>query len=133
MNNRIQVWFDQMVRGLSAQKWTRSMSPYQSSCSYRGYGGKKCAVGQIISDDCEVIKTGNNYPIFTLKNQNKLTALGLGEISLEEIVFLSQAQDAHDVGFQQRSMYTAFQVLSSRYKLIWPSDVEQNFPDSQAV
>ena len=123
MSNRIQQWFETIVRGLAAQDWQLAAGP-KGQCLYRAPNGRKCAIGQLIPDDAFVIKTGAG--VWSLDYTGKLSDLGLGDISdSEEIDFLIIAQKAHDSAHDDNAMKDHFRDVAKFYKLTFPSDVPQ--------
>lgn len=123
MSNRIQEWFEKMVRGLAKQGWLQALTSNGSRCSYRTANGMACAIGQIIPDNAPCI-TGNQTAHW-LKEAGRLKDLGLGDISDEELYFLREAQGAHDDNLTPVRIKLAFTRMGERLRLAWPSDVEQ--------
>lgn len=123
MANRIQEWFTTMVKGLAAQQWERAVKTSQGSdmCLYRMEDGKKCAIGQIIPDDAQIIQYGVGIANLTL--EELFTQLGLGHISQDEFQFLKNAQNAHDLPTTSNQVREQFLGIRKQYGLDWPADV----------
>ena len=66
-----QEMFDAAVKGLASQEFARSEHPRSKyptlvGCAYRGFEGRKCAVGWLISDDKyypELEKNGEGHKL----------------------------------------------------------------------
>jgi hypothetical protein len=114
-----QEMFDKMVRGLAAQGWERSVAG--DKCQYRGPGGRKCAVGQLI-DDAEYAP-----------ESDLIAETGIGSLRILEIypqfasdaVWLRGYQCAHDVSTSPAEMRAQFARLGERDGLTWPEGVEK--------
>lgn len=128
MENRIQVWFDKMVRGLAKQNWERALAEYTIGssgpiCLYRTPDGKACAIGQIIPDNAEVIQTGAGV----MSSGKNYEDLGLGDITdPDERNFLEDAQQAHDSAGKNWSadVRQNFKDIAKQYGLTWTADVQ---------
>ena len=84
LNMTVQAVFDRAVAGLAAQKFQPSVNG--SGCSYRGEGGRKCAVGHLIDDD--------EY-LPSMEGKSAMDLLG-GPSSNPVHSFVAQLQRAHD-------------------------------------
>lgn len=122
MSDRIQAWFEKIVRGLAKQSWLRATSPGdRSRCVYRTSNGMCCAIGHIIPDDAPCIRT--NYTANFLRHAGRLKDLGLGDISSGEMLFLEDAQNSHDNHEMPERVKENFSRLGERLNLTWPIDV----------
>lgn len=95
MNEILQPVFDKAVQGVIAQGGI-SLCEDENTCAYRGVGGKKCAIGQLLSDaqiDMYEIKEGatpGKFPIALLRE------LVPGINTAITIEFLDDLQNTHD-------------------------------------
>jgi hypothetical protein len=114
---KLQAWFDEAWNGLKAQDWKPSMSNDGINCRYRGTGGRKCAVGHLLSGeeaerfdllDClPGIDAGFTVRGYVLRH--------------EEAAFLARLQIAHDTA-RSLDMRTKMRTLAKSEGLTVPND-----------
>lgn len=112
----MQEVFNTVVRHLGKQK-SRSVHPefmqVLNPCAYRGYAGKKCAVGVLIPD--EQYSAG-----FECKGVESI-AHRIPALAGMDIKFLSALQSVHD-RTEPFEWETALREMARKRKLIFPED-----------
>jgi hypothetical protein len=96
MESILQAIFDKACAGVIAQRGQSMMIGDNSTCAYRGEGGKKCAIGHLLSDEqIEMygVKEMDNPERFVSELVNELVP---GVQTSMAVEFLTDLQDAHD-------------------------------------
>lgn len=136
-----QPLFDEMVRGLAAQGWERAMSAGGGACEYRGAEGRKCAIGQLISDESALQAGGKGFTSaylkgrFTPNDAVKLQPLWDIEVNSADGTLSSlgrregerlgrELQHLHDLSHTPEKMKANFQAAALAWGLAWPEGVE---------
>jgi hypothetical protein len=105
-----QELFDKMVRGLHAQGWEVSRvegSTYY--CAYRGAGGRKCAIGHLLSEVEAIQYEGQTVSDLCPDHPH--------------IEFLVTCQQAHDFSTHPDVMHEWFKRIAKKHSLTFPSDI----------
>lgn len=95
MNEVLQPLFDKAVKGVIAQGG-HSICEDENTCAYRGLGGKKCAIGQLLSDEqieLHSIKEGmtpGKFPPALIRELLPGIQSGIA------VQFLEELQNCHD-------------------------------------
>ena len=102
--------FDKAVRGLASQGWERSVdvSGLWPVCSYRGPGGRRCAIGWLISDELAEDREGCAVREF---DYSELPTEPNGRLLLLDM------QNAHDAYCKNTGMRERFVLLGEKHDL----------------
>lgn len=116
-----QEWFTRAVRGLSKQKWVRSMRG--DACAMEGRDRRRCALGHGIgSEEARRAIDLDGCPIEDLVSEGHL---GVKHMSVKRAThFLTILQQAHDDSLSGQDMLTVFLYFGKQYRLKWPRDVQ---------
>jgi hypothetical protein len=102
------------TKGSEVEKSMRAQSV--NECAYRGVGKRKCAIGQIISDDALARKLDR----LDCTGVNRVFRLLPKSIQAAGRIFLIACQDAHD-SYVAIQMPSAFKLVAERYGLKVPT------------
>jgi hypothetical protein len=113
-----QTIFNQVYNGLKAQGFEKSMQDTADDalCAYRGVGGLKCAVGQIIPDE----KYQSVFEDWTLSKILK-TVFSF-DFDVRHSRLLADLQEAHDGAYDPDSMKARLIGVAYHYHVEIPRD-----------
>lgn len=111
--------FNKIWNGLQSQDWQRSFRD-DETCAYRGFGGLKCAIGHLISDE-------DYSPEMESVSVSALKRMGLLPKNLQEIDinFLLNCQVQHDLARSAYCLRHGLRRIADQYGLIAPEENEE--------
>jgi len=120
MNDKetMQKAFDTAVNGIIAQGSQSTLSDDATTCAYRGDGGKKCAVGFLISDDQIIdylIKEGSTPHDFP---SDLIAEILPGVRTGDATTFLDELQSVHD-NCSSMNFISDFKSRANEFALKW--------------
>lgn len=120
--------FDKAVRGLASQNWELSMSDPDPGavhnagavCAYRGVGGRRCAIGWLISDK-EYFAGMEGESVRSVKLRD-VKALERPHTERKDtwVNFLLDLQHVHDDSGSPDAVKQRMRAFANKYNLTWP-------------
>lgn len=113
-----QELFDLAMVGMAKQGWRKSETR-SGDCRYRGPGGCKCAVGQLLTDDEAARFEGFN--VSTLKDEGKLPTRLESQFAL--VLSMQEEHDSARFGAKGEDMANRFRRMATEFGLEFREDV----------
>ncbi len=122
VHEQMQAAINKMYLGLQAQGWKRSVND-NNSCRYRGYDGRKCAIGHLIPDEAYDSKYETCLPSVDGAIHGLLrVSCGLPDIGFPEFSQLREFQRIHDDPSSPIPMEERFTSYAHHLGYTVPSD-----------
>lgn len=119
---RMQQAFDGAWTGIASQGFQRSKSTADPHmCAYRGAGGKKCAIGWLIPDECYDTSL-EGLPGGAVVNRGVATPFPDGAVGTGMHAFIRRLQMAHDDGTTPARMRENLTYVAKQYDLTIPEE-----------